>query len=355
MKTCICFGTRPEIIKLWSIIKKLQRKGEDFFLIHTGQHYDQNMSEFFFQDLKLPKPKYNLNINAKTDIQQIALTMTKIYDILQKEKPNILIVQGDTNVSISSSLAARKAKIHIAHIEAGLRSYDDIPEETNRIITDHLSRWLLCPTQNNYKTLHNGQDGERIHHKKCYITGNTIIDLLKHLDKYKKIKKRTDKYILITLHRQNNVDNKTSLNKIIWKIALLCHSLQIHAKFCCHPRTTKRIKDFNIHLPPVIKILPPQRYFDFLSLLKNAKLVITDSGGVIEESNYYKIPCVVTRIKFERQEALTENTILAHKQEDIVKVSKELLARNRKKWTGTVFGNGNTANEIYKIIYEKKW
>ena len=355
MKTCICFGTRPEIIKLWSIIKKLQRKGEDFFLIHTGQHYDKNMNEFFFKDLRLPKPKYNLNINGKTDIQQIALTMVKIYDILKEEKPDLLMVQGDTNVSLSASLSARKAGIDVAHIEAGLRSGDDIPEETNRIIADHLSRWLLCPTQNNYKTLYNGHNGEKIHHKKCYTVGNTIIDLLKHLEKYKKIKKRTDKYILVTLHRQNNVDNKTSLNKIIWKIALLCHSLQMPAYFCCHPRTQQRIKNFNISLPPVIKVMPPQRYLDFLSLEKHAHLIITDSGGVIEESNYFKVPCVITRKKIERQEALTENAILAHKQEDIVKVSKELLTRNKTKWTGTVFGNGNTANKIYKIIYEAKW
>lgn len=355
MKTCIISSTRPQLIKMAPIIWKLQKEKEEFFIIHTGQHYDKNMSDSFIKDLKIPQPKYNLNINGGTDVDQICKTLPLIYNILKEEKPDNVMIHGDTNDTVSGSIACRKIGIkRLCHIEAGLRSHDDIPEELNRIIADHCSLYLFCPTKQNYDNLVRPHSEERIHHRNVFVTGNTLIDILQHYDKKGLIPKKTNNYILLTLHRQNNVDRHATLSRTLDQATLLAHGMGLKVKFCCHPRTLKRIEEFKIKLSKVIEILPPQRYLDFLTLEKNARLVISDSGGVIEETNYFKVPCVITRNKIEREEALTENAAMAHKQEDIVRIAKELLTRDRTQWTGQVFGEGQAAKRIYEVLYENK-
>ena len=361
MTTAICLGTRPEIIKLWSFIKILKRKKESFFIIHTGQHYSTNMSESFFKELNLPEPKYNLGVNGGTDISQISRMIDKLGNVLAKESDvDTFVVQGDTNSVLAGVLVAKKLSIkRIVHIEAGLRSRDLIPEEINRVIADHCGNYLFCPTQGNYDNLifkcKNGNYEDRVYHRYAYVVGNTLIDLLNHAQNRLMLPKTRRDYILMTLHRQNNVDSKANLSIIMQQATILAHSLDLKVRFLCHPRTKKRLDEFGIVLSPVIKFEEPCGFVDFLTLEKNARLIISDSGGCIEESNFFKVPCVVIRSKIEREEALVENAILVNRRQDLIKKTKELLARNPKKWTGKVFGEGGSAEKIYKILYESRF
>ena len=356
MKTAIFLGTRPEIIKLWSVIKELQRRKQDFFIVHTGQHYDANMSDNFFVELGLPQPKYNLGINGGTDYEQISRLVPKIAEVLKKENPDFVIIQGDTNTSVSVALTARKCGItDIVHVEAGLRSFSDIPEETNRVITDSLSKYLFCPTFQNVENVQNTVNHDVFgYHQQVYWTGNTLIDLLKHLEKNKKIKTRKENYILLTLHRQNNVDIRLNLKTILQQVNEVSKKHELPVKFVCHPRTERRITEFGLKIPDNITIMQPQGFIDFLTLEKNAQIILSDSGGCQEESNHFKVPCVVIRPKTERQEALTENAILADEIDNIITKTKDVLTRDRTKWTGTVFGNGHTAKKICEVLYEGK-
>ena len=356
MKTCIVASTRPQLIKMAPVVWKLQKEKEDFFILHTGQHYDKNMNECFIKDLKLPKPKYNLGINGMSDIDQITKAIPPMFEIFKKEKPDIVMIHGDANDVIIASIASRKAGIkRLCHVEAGLRSYDDsLPEELNRIIADHCSLYLFCPTKQNYMNMIHPAYEEKCFHRNAFITGNTLIDLLTHFERKGMIPNKKSDYILLTLHRQNNVDHHSTLTRTLSQATLLGLGMGVKIKFCCHPRTIKRINEFKIKLSPIIELLPPQRLLDFLTLEKNARLVITDSGGVIEETNFFKVPCVITRTKIERQEALEENAALVHKNKDIVRIAKELLVRDRSGWTGKCFGDGDAAKRIYEVLYENK-
>lgn len=359
MTTAICFGTRPEIIKLWSFIKILKRKKEPFFLVHSGQHYSPNMSGNFFKELNLPQPKYNLGVNGGTDIDQISRMLPKFKEVFEKENPDTFVCHGDTSTTIASCIAAKKCNIkRIVHIEAGLRSKDAIPEEFNRIVADHCANYLFCPTRVNYNNLvFRGTEGhyeDRVYHRYCYVVGNPLIDILQYCQNRLMLPKTRRDYILMTLHRQNNVDSKGSLSIILNQATILAHSLNLPVKFICHPRTKKRIEEFGISLSPVIQFQEPCGFIDFLTLEKNAHLIITDSGGVIEESNFFKVPCVVVRPKIEREEALAENVVMINHKQDLVKKATELLARNRGKWTGTVFGEGGSAKEMYNILYKTR-
>ncbi|MCK4234405.1 UDP-N-acetylglucosamine 2-epimerase (non-hydrolyzing) [candidate division WOR-3 bacterium] len=356
-KICVVLGTRPEIIKLSPIFSELKRKKIRYNLIHTGQHYSLKMDKIFFADLRIPEPHYLLGIGPGTHGRQTGTILMRIEKIFLKDKPDIVLVEGDTNSVFATALAASKLKIKVGHIEAGLRSFDrEMPEEVNRILTDHVSDFLFAPTEISKKNLIT----EGIDKRKIFVTGNTIVDAtienIKIAEKKSKI--LTDllisnkTYFLVTLHRVENVDNKNRLKEIISAIRELCRTHLVI--FPIHPRTTKRIKEFNLSKPikriKNLKIIEPLGYLDFLKLERNARLVLTDSGGIQEETCILNIPCVTIRENTERPETVSvkSNIIVGWKSVDIINGVYKMLKKKRT-WKQP-FGNGKAAKKIVDII-----
>ena len=354
MTTAIILGTRPEIIKIAPVIRELKRQNIEFFILHTGQHYSYNMDRIFFKQLKLPQPKYNLHVGSGTHAQQTAKMLIGIEKILLKEKPNIVLVQGDTNSTLAGALAAAKIHIPIGHIEAGLRSHDkEMPEEINRILTDHLSDHLFAPTQKAKQNLLN----EGIPKEKIHITGNTIVDavyqhlkLAKSNDILEKLELKPNEYMLLTLHRQENVDREQRLRNILKGIELVAKEFETKIIYPIHPRTQRRIEEFNIKVPKEIHLIPPLDYLSFLKLEANAQLILTDSGGVQEEACILKVLCVTLRYNTERPETIEvgANTLAGTNPQTILQKTKEMI--NKKRNWKNPLGDGKAAQRIVNII-----
>ena len=355
MKVCIVFGTRPEIIKACPIIRVLEEKKIDYFVIHTGQHYSYNMDAIFFEELKLPKPNYNLEIGSRSHGAQTGVMLEKIEDILIKEKPSVVLVIGDTNSVLAGALGASKLRIRIGHIESGLRSYDkDMAEEQNRIVTDHLSDFLFAPTENAAKILIN----EGIPKDKVFVVGNPIVDAVyqniiianKTIDILKKIELEKNKYIVATAHRPENVDDNIRLSKIMLGLNKVNQHTKLPVIFSTHPRTKKRLEEFNIKINDGIKMIEPLGYLEFLQLMQNAQVIITDSGGIQEETSILKVPCVTVRDNTERPETIEigSNKLAGTEPENILQRTIEMIG-SRRDWT-TPYGDGKTADKIIDIL-----
>jgi len=350
MKISVIFGTRPEIIKLSPVIRALKEKKLEFFVIHTNQHYDKNMDEIFLKELGLPKAKYNLNIGSGTHGNMTGRMLIEVEKIFFKEKPDLLIVQGDTNTVLAVSLAASKLGIKIAHVEAGLRSYTKIPEETNRVLTDRISDLLFAPTEKQRKILEN----EGIEKEKIFVVGNSVVDAvaqnLKIAEKkssiLKKLKFKSKKYFLVTAHREENVDNKIILQNILKAIEKIQKKYSLRAIYPIHPRTEKRIKEFGIRKPKNIKFIEPVGYLDMLLLMKNAAIILTDSGGIQEEACILHVPCVTMREATERPETVEigGNIIAGTDEKEIIEKTNIML--NREITWKNPFGKGNTGGLI---------
>ncbi|CAB3289173.1 UDP-N-acetylglucosamine 2-epimerase [Methanocaldococcus lauensis] len=364
MKFTIVLGTRPEIIKLSPIIRVLEKTNIDWNIIHTNQHYSENMDKIFFDELNLPKPKYNLGIGSGTHGEQTGKMLIKVERVLLKEKPNVVIVQGDTNTVLSGALAASKLKIKIAHVEAGLRSFDrNMPEEINRVLTDHISDYLFAPTD----IAKNNLLREGIKENKIFVVGNTIVDAtlqnLKIAEKNENVKKffntlkNNGDYFLLTLHRSENVDNKKRLKNIIEGILYLTKIYDEHIIFPIHPRTKKRLEEFNLlnklKNNEKINIIEPVGYLEFLMLEKNAKLILTDSGGIQEEACILKTPCITLRDNTERPETLSvgANILVGDDKEKLINAVNIMLNKNRN-WENP-FGDGKSGEKIVKILIDK--
>ena len=303
----IVAGTRPEIIKVAPIIRKLIEKKKKFKFIYSGQHYDYQLSTQIINDLELPVPDFNLKLKSKSPASQIAEIMTNLENQLGS-KDDIILVQGDTNSVLATSLLAVKLKRKIAHIEAGLRSFDwRMPEEHNRRMVDHISDLLFAPTKNSYQNLIDENVTGSIH-----ISGNTVMDAIKdHLPFSKKKSKimqhvKFSEYILTTIHRAENVDNEKVLNNIIKGII----GAKTPTIIPLHPRTKKMLEKFSmikkLENCKHIQILNPQGYLDFLALIKNSRFIMTDSGGIQEEitSPLLSKRVLVLRESSERPEAI---------------------------------------------------
>ncbi|MCW3975779.1 MAG: UDP-N-acetylglucosamine 2-epimerase (non-hydrolyzing) [Candidatus Bathyarchaeota archaeon] len=354
MKISIILGTRPEIIKLSPIIRECEKLSLDYFIIHSGQHYTFNIDEVFFEQLKLPMPKYNLKVGSGTHAEQTAKILLGIEKVLQKEGPNIVLVEGDTNTVLASALAASKLGIKIGHVEAGLRSYDrQMPEEINRILTDHCSDLLFAPTEKSRKILiHEG-----IQENKIFVTGNTIVDAI--YQNYKKIKEKSrtidcpgiskNNYFLATVHRQENVDNKEKFRGIIRGLNLIAAKFGLQIIYPIHPRSLKQMKLFNIEKNN-LHLIEPLDYFSFLELEKNARLILTDSGGVQEEACILKVPCVTLRNNTERPETLEAGSnILAGTNPHNILLRTEYMLKKSREWINP-FGDGNAGERIINIV-----
>lgn len=347
MKVAIVLGTRPEIIKMAPIIDELRQKKIKYFIIHSGQHYSYNLDKVFFEQLSLPKPDYKLEVGSASSGEQTALIISRTEKILQKNRPDIVLVQGDTNTVLGGAIAAKKLGILVGHVEAGLRSYDEsMPEEMNRRLTDHCSDFLFAPTKKAQQILL----GEGISKKKIFLTGNTIVDSVKHnLEKLDKPDTILREFFLVSLHRQENVDNPKRFKSIVKGLKNIKKEYNIPILFPIHPRSKKMAKKFKIDLKG-IDVIEPVSYLQFLSLQKNARLVLTDSGGVQEESCILKTPCVTLRDNTERPETLEvgANMLAGSDPDNILSYTKKMLVRKRD-WKNP-FGDGKSASKIVKII-----
>ena len=358
MKICLIIGTRPEIIKMSPIIKECKKRHFDFFILHTNQHYSENLDRIFFRDLDLPKPKYNLRIGSGTHGKETGKMLIGIEKVLLKEKPDVVLIVGDTNTVLAGALAAVKLHIKIAHIESGVRSYfREMPEEINRIVADHISDFLFTASSREKDILID----EGIDKEKIFIVGNTIADAVyqnleiakKKSMILKKINLQKGKYFLATIHRQENVDKKDRLKAILDGFNLIYKKFNFPIIYPIHPRTQKRLKEFKLKIPKGIKLFEPIGYLDFLQLEFNANLILTDSGGVQEESCILKIPSLTLRDNYEWPETLETggNILVGANPQKILKGAEEILKKTRD-W-GNPFGNGKSAEMIMEILYSK--
>ena len=359
MKIFIILGTRPEIIKMSPVIRECIKKKLNFSILHTNQHYSENLDKVFFKELNLPQPKYNLNVGSGTHAEQTAKILVGVEKILLKEKADIVLVEGDTNTVLASALAAAKLHIRVGHIEAGLRSYyREMPEEINRILTDHCSDLLFAPTKKARDILLN----EGISKKNIFVTGNTVVDAvfqnLKLAEKKSKILEKLHLskrgYFLMTAHRAENVDNKDRLESILKGVEMVSKRFSLSVIYPIHPRTRKMLKNFKLAIPKSINLIEPLGYLDFLKLENNARLILTDSGGMQEESCIMKVPCVTLRDNTERPES-TEvggNLLSGANSLKILKCVSKMLNKNRK-WKN-LFGFGKAAEKIIKIVQKNE-
>ena len=354
MKISIILGTRPEIIKLSPIIRECQNLKLQYFILHTGQHYNYNMDRVFFEQLNLPEAKYNLDVGSGTHGKQTGKMLVGIEKILQKEQPDVVLVEGDTNTVLAGAIAAAKLSIKVGHVEAGLRSYDrNMPEEINRVLADHCADYLFAPTQNSAENLfHEGIGKENV-----FVVGNTIVDAVQqNLDIAEtkthilnQIKLQAGKFILATLHRQENVDDKERFTNIIKGLQLVKRELKLPLIYPIHPRARKQLALFNIDTTG-LTLIEPLPYLAFLQLESKAKLVLTDSGGVQEETCVLGVPCVTLRDNTERPETLEvgSNRLAGTQSQRILEAAKTMVAK-QGGWANP-FGDGKTAQKIIEIL-----
>ncbi len=351
-------GTRPNFIKIAPIIRALKPYSDQFthLLCHTGQHFDEKMSTVFFDELEMPKPDFFLGINQGSHAVQTAGIMVEFEKVLLREKPDLVIVPGDVNSTMACSLAAAKLSVKIAHVESGLRSFDrDMPEEVNRIITDVISDYLFVTEESGLKNLKN----EGVDPAKIFFTGNTMIDSLVYFRE--KIKRSSTletlgleegKYIIVTFHRPSNVDNDAGLSEII----AFLNNLAGHHKvvFPIHPRTKSNLQKLPSAgaLNPNLLLLNPLGYFDFLKLIGNAEVVITDSGGIQEETTFLGVPCVTVRNNTERPSTVDVGTnILAGTNlANVSMIVQEILKGNKKQGRLSELWDGHAAERVVAIL-----
>lgn len=351
-------GARPNFMKVAPIHQAFQKYKNKIQhrICHTGQHYDEKMSKVFFEELGLPQPDYYLGVGSGSHAEQTANVMIKFEQVLLKEKPDLIIVVGDVNSTLACSLVASKLCIKVAHVEAGLRSFDRaMPEEINRLLTDTISDFLFVSEKSGLVNLKN----EGIPNNRVHFVGNVMIDsLVQHLPKTNKsnILKMFDlqplRYLLFTLHRPSNVDSRDFLIELMSLLRNL--SLERRIIFPVHPRTKKKIEELNFELTNYENIIltEPIGYIDFLALTKNAELIITDSGGIQEESTYLGIQCLTVRNNTERPVTVEvgTNQLLGTNLAMVEKVAKEIIHSKIKKGGIPELWDGKTAERIVEIL-----
>lgn len=353
MKTILTvIGARPQFIKAAVLSRLIRQKySKDFkeILVHTGQHYDENMSDVFFNEMDIPEPDYNLNIGSGNHGKMTGLMLGAIEELLLKIEPDYLLVYGDTNSTLAGALAASKLHIPVVHVEAGLRSFNmEMPEEQNRIVADHLSTFLLCPTDTAVINLNNEGlttgvfnvgdimlDASLFYRKKAEITKSKLPEDVKTLEKF----------FLITLHRAENTDSFDRLSSIVMALNKIENRTGV---LPLHPRTKKMLAKWGLSFKDHIKVIEPVGYLDMIRLETSCDFIITDSGGVQKEAYFFKKPCITMRDQTEWVETIGTgaNILVGARGKDIIKAIKKLPMP--KNWVG-LYGNGNSG----KIILEK--
>jgi len=342
MKIANVVGARPNFMKVAPIHRRMQRRSEfEPILIHTGQHYDEKMSKAFFVDLEMPEPDVYLGVGSGSHAEQTAAVLVKMEKVLLQQKPDLLLVVGDVNSTVAATMAAAKLHIPTAHVEAGLRSFDrSMPEEINRMMTDAVADYLFVTEQSGLDNLkHEGVADDRVH-----FVGNCMIDsLVEHLEKASKLPTLTEydlepkNYAVMTLHRPSNVDDKVVLHNIFATLDVIQKDMPII--FPIHPRTQKMLTKFNLDKAvenmPNLVITGPLGYLPFLQLMSRARLMITDSGGIQEETTYLQVPCLTLRQNTERPVTVDVGT------NQLVGMASENILAGYKKAMNASFENAS--------------
>lgn len=375
LKVITIVGARPQIIKAAALSRTIRKNFADKieeFIVHTGQHYDQNMSEVFFQELQIPKPNYNLNVGSGAHGVQTGAMIKGIEEILLKENPNFLVLYGDTNSTLAGAIAASKIHIPIVHIEAGLRSFNKaMPEEINRIMCDHASTFLFSPTYTGFKNLINegftvSKGKYTIDNPGIFHCGDVMYDnslffseiseknsiILKDLELQDK------SFILVTIHRNNNTDDVERLSNIFMGLLQIAESSKKIMVLPLHPRTKSKLDTLpsdlskKIFNSPFIKVIPPVSFLDIIQLEKKSDLIITDSGGVQKEAYFFSKPCIVLRNETEWVEIIEAGTASLVDSDPVkLKEAFENLSSIKKNFP-KIFGDGNAAGFICEKLIE---
>ena len=357
MKIATVVGTRPEIIKCAPVIRAIeQTKETELLLIHSGQHYSADMDTRIFEDLALSKPHYNLEVGSGSHARQTGDIMARIEAVFEAEKPDYVLVQGDTNTVLAAALTAAKLHVPFGHIEAGLRSYDRaMPEEINRIVADHIADDLFAPTQLTAEIL----ESEGIDKDRVLVTGNTIVDSvfqnLEIAEANTRARKLADsmgsKSIYVTAHRAENVDDKRKLSQILEAFTAVSNSLGFTLVWPMHPRTRSRIDEFGLagmlrHIRN-LTVVGPVGFLESLNLEHKSALVMTDSGGLQEEACILGTPCITLRENTERPEtvAVGANTLVGTSPSRIIDAVTQAAAKHNQHWTNP-FGDGTSSRRI---------
>ncbi|CAM1372586.1 non-hydrolyzing UDP-N-acetylglucosamine 2-epimerase [Tenacibaculum xiamenense] len=353
-KIVTILGARPQFIKGAVLSRIISEKNEfEEIIIHTGQHFDKNMSNIFFEEMHIPKPKYNLDINGLSHGAMTGRMIESIEKILLDEKPEIVVVFGDTNSTLAGALAAKKIGIKVAHIEAGLRSFNmSMPEEVNRILTDRISNLLSCPTQKAIDNLR--EEGFVNFDIEIYKHGDIMKDAMEFYKKkskdysnvLEKLSIKGSKFVLATIHRQENTESATVLSEIFEALGTINKKQPVVLPL--HPRTAGRLKEYKIETDVVV--IEPQGYYDMIQLLENCTMVITDSGGLQKEAFFNKKQCIVVREETEWVELVEKGyaKIVGANKKNILNTFKEFLNSNVKYDEG-LYGK-NVGEQIYLSI-----
>lgn len=348
-------GTRPEIIKMAPVVKALDTLSHDHVLVHSGQHYDLMMDRIFFKDMKLRQPDFQFELKAKPPHLQVANTIRGAAVVMKNV--DLVIVHGDTNTTLAGALLGNKLGFPVAHVEAGIRSFDKtMPEEVNRLLTDQVSRLLFAPTSIAKKNLENENIRTGLH-----VVGNSVIDALKQnlrIARRSKILRKLGlkrrRYAVLTFHRAENVDRAARLRRVLMTMREFASREGIDVVFPIHPRTEKMARRSGllsvIHPDSGFRVIPPTGYLDMLELERNAALVFTDSGGLQEESCFFRVPCVTLRENTERPETLKigANVLAGTDPKRILRAAENQLAAKRN-WPNP-YGDGTTGRRIARIV-----
>lgn len=357
-------GARPNFVKIAPLVRHIKEEWSDTFeatLVHTGQHYDEKLSQVFFEELHIPQPDVNLGVGSGTATRQIAEIMQRFEEVLLWKKPDRVVVVGDVNSTLAAALAAEKMGIPVAHVEAGLRSFDRaMPEETNRVLTDRLSDLLFATEESAVQNLLN----EGIEKDRIFWVGNLMIDaLISHAQEAERstilnqMNVAPRQYALVTLHRPSNVDTPEGMGRILTILSGV--EKQIRILFPIHPRTRGRMEEFGlasaIRALQNVTLCEPVGYLDFIRLMRDAKMVLTDSGGIQEETTALGIPCLTLRENTERPVTITEGTNLltGTDPERVLAAVIDILEGRGKRGKVPTLWDGQAARRIVRVLQSR--
>ena len=373
MRIITVIGARPQIIKAAALSRVILNDFQEIeeIIVHTGQHYDKNMSDVFFTELEIPKPQINLKVGSSSHGAQTALMIEKIEKVMLEHSPNAVVVYGDTNSTLATAIAASKLHVPIVHIESGLRSFNKkMPEEVNRILCDHVSTLLFSPTKSGFNNLlKEGFSKEKSNNASAdfpniYHCGDIMYDNSLYFSKLsdensdilEKLNVQNEKFILATVHRNDNTDSKIKLKDLFSTFLQITEIHQLKIILPLHPRTSKMMEQLldskllkKIQESNLLTIIDPASFLDMIALEKNAELIITDSGGVQKEAYFFKKPCIILRPQTEWVEIVeTKSAVISDTNSKIILEATERFLSNPDLKFPEVFGDGNAASFIAK-------